>query len=78
MINVNLIEPGVQLRALKEIEKNFKGCFFKDDVITVDQINDNDDCPHLIVICRNKGFHYVEDFICNNSGDIDTFEVVRH
>jgi hypothetical protein len=79
MINMLNMQEGVQLRVADKMEREYRECFHKGDVITVDKAPaDSQGIAPLILQCRMGGFHFLADFIVNEEGDIEGFDVIKH
>jgi hypothetical protein len=78
-INISDLEEGSQLRILPSIEKEYATCFRGGDIVTVGSISVGvPELDGLFIICRRRKLHSIEEFICNDAGDIDGLEKVMH
>jgi hypothetical protein len=75
-LNFEDLEDGMKLRCTEDF---MRPCFHKGDICTVEHTRiAHDDHSGLILICRKRMYHAMEDFVCNETGDISGFERINN
>jgi hypothetical protein len=74
-LNFDDLDEGMQLRCTED----FHPCFHKGDICRIEHsLIKYDKNSGLILICRKRMWHAVEDFVCDFDGNIGGFELITH
>jgi hypothetical protein len=74
-LNIEDLLEGQQLRCIED----FFPCFHKNDICTVEHsLIRHEEYSGLILICRKKMWHAMEDFVCDFEGNIGGFERINN
>jgi hypothetical protein len=75
-LNFDDLEDGMQLKCTEDF---MRPCFHKGDICIVEHTSiRHEDHSGLILICRKKMWHPMEDFVCDSKGTIGGFERINN